>query len=231
VSAAAVTATAAVPARPDLDARIFKLRGELDGLGELRTQAQSLLSAAVAADESAIQKERKAQASYDAAVAAEGRAQDSAHRAYKEAQEKRAAQHEQLAGLASQVTEAQNALMNHPALASLLEPTTALGLAIDRHVKPTDKEQYQRAKHVTGYAGTYHSRAHLVEAACDVYEDAVRHCPGLFAARSRVELEAAARLLKAEGQSTVDRVYGHRRAAPLRAATAAPSTRPSARSP
>ncbi len=215
VTAVAVTATAAAPAGPDLDARIFKLRGELDGLGEQRTQAQSLLSAAVAADKSAVKNERKAQTSYDAAVAAEGRAQDSAHRAHKEGQEKRAAQREQLAGLASQVTEAENALMNHPALASLLEPTKALGLAIDRHVKPTDKEQYQRAKHETGYAGTYQSLGHLVEAACDVYEDATRHCPGLFAARSLVEFQAAARMLQAEGQSTVDRVHEHRRAAPI----------------
>lgn len=215
VTAVEFTATAAAPAGPDLDARIFKLRGELDGLGEQRTQAQSLLSAAVAADKSAVKNERKAQMLYDTAVAAEGRAQDSAHRARKEAQEVRAAQREQLAGLASQLTEAENALMNHPALAGLLVPAEALERAIERHVKPEDTAQHQRAKNETGYAATYHSLGHLVEAACDVYEDAVRQCPGLFAADSRKEFEAAVALLKAEGKSTTDRVYGHRRADPI----------------
>jgi hypothetical protein len=213
--AGAVTVTVPASIGPDLEARIFKLRGEIAGLTEQRTKAQNLLNTAVDADKSADQKERKAQAAYDTAVAAHGRAQDSARRAHEEARERRAAQRDEQARLASQVTEARNALTNHPALARLLEPDEALKRAIERHVTPGDAEQHQRARHETGYAATYQSLGHLVEAACDVYEDAVRHCPGLFAARSRAEFDAAAALLKTEGKSTVDRVFEHRRAGPI----------------
>ena len=214
-SSATVTATTLTTAGPDLDARIARLRGELDGLAGQCTQAQGLLEAAAEADKSAARAERKAQAAYDTAVAAHGRAQDTARRERQEAQKTQAQQREQQAQLAQQVAQAQDALMNHPALTGLLLPADALARAIGRHVEPEDDEQHRRARHDTGYAATYHSPGHLVEAACDVYQDAMAHCPGLFAARSRAEFSAAATLLEAAGVSLADRVHPHRRPDPI----------------
>lgn len=212
--AATVTETVTASAAPDLEARIFKLRGEIDSLNEQIIKAQALLSNAVAADKSAERKERKAQAAYDSAVAAHGRAQDNARRAYEEAQAKRKEQEDEQARLARQISEARVALTNHPALARVVEPA-ALVLAIERHLEPDDAAQHQRAKNETGYAGTYQSLGHLVEAACDIYKDAVQQCPGLIGARSRVEFDAAVAQLNANGQGIVDRVYTHARAAPI----------------
>lgn len=213
-SSGTVTETVAAPAEPDLEARIFKLRGEIDSLNGQCAKAQALLGTAVEADKSADRKERKAQAAYDSAVAAHGRAQDSARRAHEEAQATRKDQASEQASLARQISAARVALTNHPALARVVEPA-AVALAIERHVKPDDAAQHQRAKNETGYAGTYQSLGHLVEAACDIYQDAVRQCPGLFGARSRGEFDAAVALLNADGQGTVDRVCTHARAVPI----------------
>lgn len=212
--AATVTETMSASAGPDLEARVFKLRGEVDSLSEQLIKAQALLGTAVDADKSADRKERKAQAAYDAAVAAHGRAQDDARRAREEARATRKDQEDEQARLVSRISAARLALTNHPALARVVEPA-AVAHAIERHVKPDDAAQHQRAKHETGYAGTYQSLGHLVEAACDVYQDAVRQCPGLFGARSRGEFDAAVAQLNADGQGTVDRVCTHARAVPI----------------
>jgi len=167
-------------------------------------------------DQAAARQQRRAREAYKAAVAAYGRAQDSARREREEMRTQRAAQREQLAALEHEVGRARDTLLQHPALTRLLEPSAALQRAIERHVEPDDAALRQRARRDTGYAGAYHSLGHLVEAVCDIYEDAARHSPGLFAARSRAEFDAAAAALAAEdGKGAEDRVCTHPRAEPI----------------
>jgi len=221
--AAAIPPTATVHAGPDREARILKLRGDLAELAGQHTAASNLLDAAVAKDQSAAREERKAQAAYETAVAAWGRAQDSIRREWEQTRTARAAQREQLARLEGRIGEAREALKCNPALTRLLQPADAqrhragtLERAIERHVEPDDGALRERARHATGYAAAYHSLGHLAEAACDVYEHAVRHCPGLFAARSRAEFQAAAAaLLAADGQGIDKRVCPHPRDQPI----------------
>jgi len=216
------TGTAVIPetttatAGPDREVRIAQLQGKLAGLELQCATARSQHEAAIAADQAAARQQRRAREAYKAAVAAYGRAQDSARREREEMRTQRAAQREQLAALEHEVGRARDTLLQHPALTRLLEPSAALQRAIERHVEPDDAALRQRARRDTGYAGAYHSLGHLVEAVCDIYEDAARHSPGLFAARSRAEFDAAAAALAAEdGKGAEDRVCTHPRAEPI----------------
>jgi len=220
---AAITQTTTEPTGPDREAQILKLRGDLADLDPQCTAAMSRLDIAAEADQLATQQESQLQAAYEIAAAARGRAQDSARREREEARAQRTAQREQLDGLESQIKEARKALKRHPALAGLLEPADeqrqqpgALKRAIKKHVKPDNAALHRRARDETGYAGGYHSLGHMVEAVCDIYEDAVRHCPGLFAARSRAEFDAAAAaLVTVDGKGPTNRECTHSRADPI----------------
>lgn len=199
----AITETETV-SRPDTEARIAKLRGEVITLGEQVETARQRFEQSGAAQATARSSLRTAEQDLDQAVAAHGRGTDEAQRKHFEAQALQAAQRAEVRDLQAQVDAARGELQRHPALATLIAPE-ALKRAIDRHVDMDDESLHVRARHETGRAGAYNSLGHLVEALVDVHETAARQHPQLFQARNAHEFAQAAAAIG----GVVDRRHVH----------------------
>jgi hypothetical protein len=175
----------------DKDARIAKLRGEIEVLGE-QVEAARRRHAEVGDEHAATRRNlRKTEQALDQAAAEHGRESDAAQRGFLEARAQQAAQRARVHSLAAEVEQARASLTQHPALAEILLPE-ALTRAIERHVQPDDAALHARARAVTGHAGAYNSLGHMVEAVVDVHTAAARKFPDVFQARNAREFALAA---------------------------------------